>query len=146
MTETDILAFRLDGRLFGLEAASVQDVFHPKDLTEVPLADPDILGVLNLRGRIVTALCLRRRLGLPDRTPGAPPPRAIGVELQGDAYGLVVDAVEGVLKLDTAEMLPPPQNLSASWKRTVAGLFRLESELLVLLTPQALVLKDAQAA
>ena len=108
MSEIDIVTFRLDKRLFGLEARRVQDVFHPRGLTGVPLAASEIIGVLNLRGRIVTAVCARKRLGLADRPAGAPEPRAIGVELGGDSYGIVVDSVEGVVKLEAGDLLPPP--------------------------------------
>ena len=61
------------GQLFGFKLARVRDVFVPRGLSEVPLAPPEIAGLLNLRGRIVTAIDLRRRLGLPPRTDGGTP-------------------------------------------------------------------------
>ena len=66
------------GQLFGLPISRVQDVFAPDRLTRVPLAPPEIAGLLNLRGRIVTAIDLRRRLGL-DAPAGDAPRMAIGV-------------------------------------------------------------------
>jgi purine-binding chemotaxis protein CheW len=146
MSEIDIVTFRLDKRLFGLEARRVQDVFHPRGLTGVPLAASEIIGVLNLRGRIVTAVCARKRLGLADRPAGAPEPRAIGVELGGDSYGIVVDSVEGVVKLEAGDLLPPPDKLSPRWTQVVKGVFRLESELLVMLDEHGLLLAEAAAA
>lgn len=70
------------GQLFGLRLARVRDVFVPKGLSQVPLAPPEVAGVLNLRGRIVTAIDLRRRLGLPPRADGGIPV-AVGIEERG---------------------------------------------------------------
>lgn len=63
MSVRDYVTVRVGGHLFGIEALSIQDVFYPRNITPVPLAAHEILGVLNLRGRIVTAVCARRRLG-----------------------------------------------------------------------------------
>src|SRR6266487_1445007 len=82
----------IGGQLFGLPISRVQDVFMPERLTRVPLASPEIAGVLNLRGRIVTAVDMRRRLGLPSRSDGRPP-LAVGIELRGESYGLLIDSV-----------------------------------------------------
>src|SRR5581483_8169565 len=83
-------------QLFGLPIRRVQDVFMPERVTRVPLAPPEIAGVLNMRGRIVTLIDLRRRLGLPARAQTADV-MAIGVELRGESYGLLIDAVGEVL-------------------------------------------------
>src|SRR5205085_8924717 len=79
-------------QLFGLPISRVQDVFMPDRLTRVPLASAEIAGVLNLRGRIVTAIDMRRRLGLPPRTDPRPP-MAVGIECGGESYGLLIDSV-----------------------------------------------------
>src|SRR5579864_2205112 len=82
----------IGGQLFGLPILRVQDVFIPERLTRVPLAPPEVAGVLNLRGRIVTLIDMRRSLGLGERAdPG--PPVAIGVERAGESYGLLIDSV-----------------------------------------------------
>src|SRR5260221_8369337 len=81
----------LDDQLFGLPISRVQDVFVPDRLTHVPLSPPEIAGVLNLRGRIVTAIDMRCRLGLPPRD-GKTPAIAVGIELKSESYGLLVDA------------------------------------------------------
>src|SRR5437867_7880011 len=87
----------IDDQLFGLPISRVQDVFQPDRLTRVPLAAAEIAGVLNLRGRIVTAIDMRRRLGLAPAN--GRPPMAIGIEFKGESYGLLVDSVGEVLKL-----------------------------------------------
>lgn len=80
---TDYVTAMIGGQLFGLPIGRVQDVFMPERLTRVPLASHDIAGVLNLRGRIVTAIDMRARLGLA-RDEKAGPSMAIGVDLRGE--------------------------------------------------------------
>ena len=77
----------IGGQLFGLPIARVQDVFMPERLTRVPLSPAEIAGVLNLRGRIVTVVDMRARLGLSKNDDGKPP-MAVGVDLRGESYGL----------------------------------------------------------
>src|ERR1700738_4685217 len=96
---TEYVTVMLDGQLFGLPISRVQDVFMPDRLTRVPLARPEIAGVLNLRGRIVTAIDMRCRLGLPKRD-DTWAPMAVGIECRGESYGLLIDTVGEVLKLD----------------------------------------------
>ncbi len=93
----------IGGQLFGLPISRVQDVFMPERLTRVPLAPPEIAGVLNLRGRIVTAIDMRRRLGLPHARATAAASMAVGIEHKGESYGLLIDAVGEVLKLPASE-------------------------------------------
>src|SRR5438874_11885672 len=76
----------IGGQLFGLPLSRVQDVFMPERLTRVPLASSEIAGVLNLRGRIVTVVDVRARLGLPKNDDGKPP-MAVGVHLRGHYSG-----------------------------------------------------------
>lgn len=122
----------LDGQLFGLPISRVQDVFMPDRLTRVPLAPPEIAGVLNLRGRIVTAVDLRLRLGLAPRTDDRPP-MAVGIELKGESYGLLIDSVGEVMKLSNGTREANPVNLDVRLARVSAGVHRLEGQLLVIL-------------
>ncbi|HYS50130.1 MAG TPA: chemotaxis protein CheW [Xanthobacteraceae bacterium] len=122
----------IDGQLFGLPISRVQDVFMPDRLTRVPLAPPEIAGVLNLRGRIVTAVDLRRRLGIPPRTDGRPA-MAVGIELKGESYGLLIDSVGEVMKLADDAREANPVNLDANLARISAGVHRLDGQLMVIL-------------
>src|SRR3712207_6830601 len=79
-------------QMFGLPIDRVHDVFIASALTDVPLSPREIVGLLNLRGRVVTAMCLRRRLGLPDRDESGRN-MAVGLEHQSESYGLLVDSV-----------------------------------------------------
>jgi len=122
----------IGSQLFGLPIRRVQDVFMPERVTRVPLAPPEIAGVLNMRGRIVTLIDLRRRLGLPDRTENGPV-MAIGVESRGESYGLLIDAVGEVLKLDIEAREANPVNLDFELARVSAGIHRLDGQLLMAL-------------
>jgi len=122
----------LGGQLFGLPISRVQDVFMPENMTRVPLARPEIAGVLNLRGRIVTAIDMRCRLGLPKRDQTRPP-MAVGIECKGESYGLLIDTVGEVLKLDDNAREPNPVNLDSRLAQISAGVHRLDGQLLVIL-------------
>jgi len=120
------------GQLFGLPISRVQDVFAPDRLTRVPLAPPEIAGLLNLRGRIVTAIDMRRRLGL-EALAGDTPRMAVGVEWKGESYGLLIDVIGEVLKLPTSGREDNPVNLDPGLARVSAGVHRLDGKLLVIL-------------
>ena len=120
----------IGGQLFGLPILHVQDVFKPERLTRVPLAPQEIAGVLNLRGRIVTLIDMRSRLGLGKRADDVPS-MAIGVESRGESYGLLIDSVGEVLKLDDETREPNPINLDPRLARVSAGIHRLEGKLLM---------------
>jgi purine-binding chemotaxis protein CheW len=119
-------------QLFGLPISRVQDVFIPDRLTRVPLAAPEVAGVLNLRGRIVTAIDMRRRLDLEKRADGQPV-MAIGIDMKGESYGLLVDTVGEVMKFPAAASEAKPANLHGRWARVASGVIRLDTQLLVVL-------------
>ena len=129
---TEYVTVMIGGQLFGLPIARVQDVFMPERLTRVPLAGPEIAGVLNLRGRIVTAIDMRRRLGLPPRT-DARPAMAVGIELGPESYGLMIDSVGEVMKLSDATREPNPVNLDTRLATVSGGVHRLDGQLMVIL-------------
>ena len=104
----------------------------PELLTRVPLSGPEIAGVLNLRGRIVTAVDLRCRLGLPPRQARLPL-MAVGIEWRAESYGLLVDAVGEVIKLADSGCEPNPVNLDAQFARVSVGVHRLDAQLMIVL-------------
>jgi purine-binding chemotaxis protein CheW len=130
---TEYVTVTIGEHLFGLPIFRVQDVFVPDRLTRVPLAPPEVAGVLNLRGRVVTAIDMRSRLDLGARSQGAPPAMAIGIEAKGESYGLMVDAVGEVMQLADAACEAKPVNLDPRLSRVAAGIYRLEGQLLVVL-------------
>lgn len=135
---SDFVTVFVDDTLFGLAIEGVHDVFVPTGITSVPLAPREIVGLINLRGRVVTALCLRRRLGLPDRGPGAAC-MAIGLEQGSETFALVTDGVGEVLKLGADTCEPVPINLDPRWRDLARAVHRLDGRLLVILDIGALL-------
>ncbi len=129
---SEFVTVHIDGQLFGLPIEQVEDVFMPDAITEVPLSNPQVAGVLNLRGRIVTAIDMRKRLGLPPRSDGGTP-MAVGIEHQQESYGLIIDRVGEVLRLGRRTFEKNPANLDVRWSAISAGVHRLDGQLLVLL-------------
>jgi purine-binding chemotaxis protein CheW len=123
------------GQLCGIPVLSVRDIIVTQAMTRIPLAPPEIAGSMNLRGRIVTAIDLRRRLGLPSRDSGQPG-MSVVVERQGELYSLVVDSVREVIECDDREMEPNPPTLGAAWREFSTGIYRLQSGLLVVLNTE----------
>jgi len=118
--------------LIGGTVELVRDVFVPRGLSRVPLAPPEVAGLLNLRGRIVTAIDLRRRLGIEARD-DAMTPLAVGIEKHGELYGSIVDQGGDVLRLERSTYEANPVNLDAGWASVCAGVHRLETGLMVVL-------------
>ncbi len=135
---TDYVTVFVGETMFGLTIDRVHDVFVPAGITPVPLAPREIVGLLNLRGRVVTALCLRRRLGIPARETGSAE-MAIGLEQAGETFALIVDGVGEVLKLGADTQEPVPINLDDRWRDISLGVHRLDGRLLVILDVDALL-------
>jgi purine-binding chemotaxis protein CheW len=119
-------------QFFGLPIARVQDVFAPQRMTLVPLAGPEIAGLINLRGRIVTMIDLRRRLDLRAREDDRRI-MAIGVEHKGESYGLLIDEIGEVVKLALGSREDNPVNLDEELARVSSGVHRLDGRLMVVL-------------
>jgi purine-binding chemotaxis protein CheW len=129
---TDYVTFTTAGQLFGLPIEDVQDVFTMANITRVPLAGPEIAGVLNLRGRIVTVINLANLLQLETpRRSGAE--MVIGVERGSESFGILVDRAGEVLSLSDADRESTPLNLDRTLDGVAVGVFRLDDRILVAL-------------
>lgn len=122
----------IDGQSFGVPVLLVQDVLREQPLTHIPLAPAEIAGSLNLRGRVVTAIDLRTRLGVERGLEDAPSMNVV-VEQDGELYSLIVDAVGDVLALTMETYEPSPVTLDPLWLDLTAGLHRLEDDLMLIL-------------
>ena len=116
-----VLTLTVAGQLCGVPVLGVRDILGPQAITPIPLAPPEVAGGLNLRGRIVTAVDLRRRLGLMPRDPAGPPPMSVVVEGGGELYALLADSVGDVLALPEAGLAPNPPTLDPLWQGVCAG-------------------------
>jgi chemotaxis signal transduction protein/truncated hemoglobin YjbI len=122
----------IEGQLFGVPILQVQDIVEPRLITPVPLAPSAIAGVMNLRGRIVTVINLRRCLGVTEK-PEAPRWMGITVEYRGDLYTLLVDSIGDVRDLPRRDFEKPPATLDEKLRRLSTGIYRLPEDLLVVL-------------
>jgi len=98
----------------------------------VPLSSREIAGVLNLRGRIVTVVDMRARLGL-EKADDGKPPMAVGVDLRGESYGLLIDEIGEVLRLADENREENPVNLDPRMAKLAGGVHRLDGHLMVVL-------------
>lgn len=141
----EYITVMIGDQLFGLRILEVQDVFMPSAVTVVPLASSDVAGVLNLRGRIVTAIDMRRRLGLPEK-PSGTVSMAVGIECKGESYGLIIDKVGEVHRLAADSFEPNPANLDPRWAAISAGVHRLEGSLMVVIDVDKVLAQPEETA
>jgi purine-binding chemotaxis protein CheW len=127
----DFVTFFIAEQLYGIPVLKVQDVLSAHNITRIPLAPPEIAGSLNLRGRVVTAMDVRLRLGLPPRESESS--MSIVAEHDGELYSLMVDSVGEVLALKTSDWERNPSTLDPKFREYSLGIYRLERKLLVVL-------------
>lgn len=130
-TTEDFVTFYIAGQLFGVPVLTVQDILNVQQITPVPLAPPEISGSLNLRGRIVTAIDVRKRLGLVDREQEESMSIVVGHD--NDLYSLMVDSVGEVLAVNSFSFEKNPPTLDQRFRDYSAGIYRLDGTLLVVL-------------
>lgn len=134
----EYVSVRIGDQLFGAPVDAIREVFTPQSVTSVPRSPSEVAGLLNLRGRIVTAIDARTRLGLPPRSADETG-MALGVERGSEIFGLIVDSVGEVLRRPRAELEPVPAHVDANWRSMVTGVHRLEKELLAVLDVSAVI-------
>lgn len=128
----EFVTMRLDGQLFGISVMAVQDVLRRQPISPVPLAPKVVAGSLNIRGRIVTAIDLRKRLGM-ESFPEPEKVMKVVVEYQHELFAFMVDRVGDVLTLEMNQLEKSPTNMAKTWHEVSAGVFKLDQELLVIL-------------
>lgn len=128
--------FYLGDLFMGVDVLQVQEVIRYQEMTPVPLAPDTIEGLINLRGQIVTAIDLRRRVGLPEREEDQELPTNIVLTTDdGAPVSLLVDEVGDVLEIDEDLFEMPPENLVESAREMVRGVFKLEDNLMLQIDP-----------
>ena len=133
------------GQLVGIPVDTVQDILGAQRITPVPMAAREVAGVLNLRGRIVTAINLRRRLKIPDPADGQTSGMSVVVAHEGELYSFLIDQVGEVLTPPADRFERDVVSLSPAWRDVATGIFRLEGQLLVLLDVGRVLQFDRQS-
>jgi len=123
---------------FGVDVLRVQEVLRFQQMTHVPQAPDVIEGLINLRGQIVTAIDLRRRLRLPPRTGGQTPTNMV-IRTDDGAVSLLVDEIGDVLDVDAATYERPPENLDPAAREIIHGVYKLKDRLLLVLDTERTV-------
>lgn len=130
--------FYLRDLYLGLDVLRVQEVIRSQPMTRVPLAHPVVRGLINLRGQIVTAIDLRRRLDLPPRSDDTPPVNVV-VQTEDGVVSLLVDEIGDVLEVADGDFERPPDNLRGTARELILGAYKLSDRLLLILDPERTV-------
>ncbi len=129
----DYVTFTIGDQMFGIPVLRVQDILTPDQIAPVPLAPPEVKGSINLRGRIVTVIDVRTRLGLPEREGKTGKNMGVTVEQDNELYTLLVDKIGDVISLSKELYEKNPGTLDPLWREFSNGVFRLEENLMVVL-------------
>ena len=141
---TQLVTFEIDGATYGVPVGLVQETLGHQPRTFVPLAQPGVAGLVNLRGQVVLTLDLRPMLGLEPLAADAEAMMVV-VKVDGEAVSLLVDAVGEVLDVDDATYEAVPDTLGAAMRALVVGVHKLDGRLLLLLdVVAALALQPAE--
>ncbi|HEY4259005.1 MAG TPA: chemotaxis protein CheW [Schlesneria sp.] len=127
-----LCTFFLDGLYFGVEVQKVQEVIRYQEMTRVPLAQPVVRGLINLRGQIVTAIDMRRRLGLPVLSADRLPMNVV-IRTDDGPVSLLVDEIGDVLEVDEDAYDAPPETLRGATRDLIKGAYKLNGRLLLTL-------------
>jgi purine-binding chemotaxis protein CheW len=130
--EEQLVAFHLANELYGVDISIIHEIIRLREITQIPRATADIEGVINLRGKIVPILDLRKRLGLPAVERDGQT-RIIVVEIADCTVGMVVDGVTGVLRLLQANIEPPSKLVSDLETDYIRGVGKTDDLLVILL-------------
>jgi purine-binding chemotaxis protein CheW len=130
--------FYLDNHMFGVKVEQVQEVFRYQAMTTVPLAPPEVRGLINLRGQIITAIDLRLRLGM-ELLPGEKLPMNVVVRTADGVVSLLVDEIGDVLEVSDDVYERPPETIPVEVRNLVLGVYKLQSKLLLILDSEKAV-------
>lgn len=133
-----ICTFKCDRYLFGIDVLKVQEIIRHFKSTRVPLAPPVIVGLINLRGQLVTAIDLRQRLELPPRTENDNP---INVLVRSDeaVIALQVDSIGDVVDIDEEQLEKTPEMIQGLARDMISGVFKMKDNLLLILDTDKVV-------
>lgn len=134
----DFLTIHIGKQIFGLPILQVRDVLGEQKVTRIPLGRPEIAGVLNLRGRIVTAIDIRKCLNQPSRDHGTRT-MSVVIDHENELYSFIIDQVGDVMTLTDESYENVPATLDPVWAHLAKGIYRLDGQLLIILDIEKLL-------
>ena len=143
---TQLSTFHVGQYLFGVEVALVQEIVRMQPITPVPLSAPEIAGLINLRGEVLTAVDIRSRLGLPPPPADARPQVNVVVRVDDEPVSLLVDEIGGVQEVDQVPFESTPSTVDPSLGSLLVGAYTLPEQLLLALDARALLAMPPIAA
>ena len=147
MTDTNLqlCSFQLANALFGFDTMLVQEIIKIPVITKVYQAPEEIIGIINLRGKIVTIIDLAIKLDLPTEVE-TKNRRIIIVESLDEPFGLMVDRINDVIHIDDSDLGPAPANVRITQGRFITGVFRDEEQLIAILNLEEIVSRTEKKA
>jgi purine-binding chemotaxis protein CheW len=139
-----LVTFTLGGEEYAVDILKVQEINRMKEITRVPNAPYYVEGVINLRGKVIPVVSLRKFFGLPEEEDRSKQKIMI-MDIQGTTIGLIVDAVSEVLRISTNIVEPPPSMTSSVSSEFISGIAKLEDRLIILLDMDRLIGKEESA-
>jgi len=137
--------FFVEDLFFGVDVLDVQEVLRAQQMTPVPQAPDVVEGLINLRGQIVTAIDMRRRLQMPKLSTGQPPMNIV-VSTPDGAVSLLVDEIGDVLDMDASTYEQPPDNLDPAARELIRGVYKMKDGLMLVLDTEKAIEVDASLA
>lgn len=136
--QTQLLTFILDGQLFGIPVQYIRDIFKSTSITRIPMTKPEVAGVVNLRGHIVTSINLRYTLGL-EVAEDKDVNMNIAVDISDEMYSFIIDKVSEVLTLPKKDLEDNPATMDGNLKDLSLGIYKLQGQLLIVLDVKKLI-------
>ena len=130
--EMQLVVFELGDESYAVDISRVQDINRMQEITEIPHAPESVVGVINLRGRVIPVIDLRKRFGLPEAV-HTKDTRIVVVHLEGNLIGVIVDAVSQVLRIPADIVEPPSPVLAGVDSKYLRGIAKLDDKLVILL-------------
>lgn len=138
-----LVSFRIADEEFGVDIIKVQEIIRMVDITRVPNTPHYVIGVINLRGKVIPIIDMRRRLNLKE-TPYTKDSRIVVVEEENKIVGFIVDSVSEVLRISSSVLEPPPPMVSGISSDFITSIAKLEGRLLILLDLEKVLAKDEE--
>lgn len=140
-----LVTFTLGGEEYAVDILKVQEINRMKEITRVPNAPYYVEGVINLRGKVIPVVSLRKFFGLPEEEDRLKQKIMI-MDIQGVTMGLIVDTVSEVLRISSSIVEPPPAMTSSVSSEFISGIVKLEDRLIILLDMDRLIGKEETAS